>query len=256
MKWIEIKKTNSILNITLSRPDVRNAFNPEMIKEIRWAFGNINNDIRLIVLRGSGKVFCSGADLDWMKSMVNFTLEENRNDSIALYEMFKTMQDTQFPIITLVQGAAMGGALGLLACSDLVLAESNSQFCFSEVRLGLAPAVISSFILQKVKLGKIGPWMISAKVFGVQEAHDFGLVHQFGSSEDLELALESWKKSFFDAAPGAIGETKSLLRNISRSDESEVKDFTTNLIAARRISVEGQEGLNAFLQKRSPSWRE
>ena len=256
MKWIEIKKTNSIFNITLNRPDVRNAFNPEMIKELTWAFGNISSDIRLIVLRGSGKVFCSGADLDWMRSMVNFTLEENRNDSIALYEMFKTMQDCQLPIITIVQGAAIGGALGLLACSDLVLAESNSQFCFSEVRLGLAPAVISSFILQKVTLGKIGPWMISAKVFGVHEAHDLGLVHQFGSTEDLELAFESWKKSFFDAAPGAISETKSLLQYIIGSEENEAKDFTTNLIAARRISVEGQEGLNAFLQKRSPSWRE
>ncbi len=256
MKWLEINKTEHIYNITLNRPEVRNAFNPEVIKEITLAFKGIPDDARAVVLKGKGKVFCSGADLDWMKSMVDFSLEKNRLDSLELYEMFKAIRDCNAPVISVVQGAAMGGALGLMACSDIVLAEDSTQFCFSEVRLGLAPAVISSFILHKSPLGVSGPWMISGRVFGVKEAGAMGLVHQFGTSQEIELALATWIQTFLDAAPQAVRETKKLIRDLNAKSEEEQKKITTTLIAARRVSNEGQEGLKSFLEKRQPSWKE
>lgn len=256
MKWLEINKINGVYNISLNRPDVRNAFNPEVIKEITQAFKGIPPEVRVVVLRGKGKVFCSGADLDWMKSMVSFSLEENRLDSLELYEMFKAINDCNTPVISIVQGAAMGGGLGLMACSDVVLAEATTQFCFSEVRLGLAPAVISSFILQKSPLGVSGPWMISGKVFGVKEALAMGLVHQSGTSDEIETALKSWLQAFLDAAPEAVRDTKKLVKEIKAHSQPEQTHLTTSLIAARRVSEEGQEGLKSFLEKRQPSWKE
>ncbi|MEY4615753.1 MAG: hypothetical protein RJB66_713 [Pseudomonadota bacterium] len=255
MHWLEINDSQQIYTITLKRPEVRNAFNPELIKELTAAFKAIPEAIRLVILRGEGKVFCSGADLEWMKSMVNFTLEENKADSELLYEMFKAMQDCPKPILAVAQGAAMGGALGLLACSDIVIAETATQFCFSEVRLGLAPAVISSFILQKSTLGQSAPWMISGKMFGVKEAKAMGLVHEAGSTEEVEEFVKSWIQTFLDAAPVAVAETKKLLKDLSRQDGKTQKSVTTSLIAARRVSDEGQEGLKSFLEKRQPQWK-
>lgn len=255
MRWLEAKKTNHIYQITLKRPDVRNAFNPELIEDITQAFKAVPEEARLIVLRGEGKVFCSGADLEWMKSMVNYTFAENQADSLFLHEMFRAMRDCPKPIITVAQGAAMGGALGLLACSDVVLAEEKTQFCFSEVRLGLAPAVISSFILDKTTLGQIGPWMISGRVFGVSEAKTMGLVHHSGSAEDIESALKHWTQAFLEAAPGAVAETKKLIRDLQHQEREKQKSLTTALIAARRVSHEGQEGLKSFLEKRQPDWK-
>lgn len=255
MRWLSISDSQPVYTITLKRSEVRNAFNPELIAEMTLAFKNAPEHARLIVLRGEGKVFCSGADLEWMKSMVNFTFEENKQDSLLLYDMFKAMQSCSKPIITVAQGAAMGGALGLLACSDIVIAENSTQFCFSEVRLGLAPAVISSFILNKTTLGQAGPWMISGRVFGVKEAQAMGLVHQAGSAEEVESALKVWMQTFLEAAPGAVSETKKLIHEIPQQDLETQKNLTTALIASRRVSDEGQEGLKSFLEKRQPQWK-
>jgi methylglutaconyl-CoA hydratase len=150
----------------------------------------------------------------------------------------------------------MGGALGLMACSDVVLAEANSQFCFSEVKLGLAPAVISRFILARTTLAATSPWMISGKLFGIAEAVQMGLVHETGTTLELEKHLAEWLKSFMEAAPSAVSDTKKLLMDLPLLPESEQRTLTTDLIAARRISVEGQEGLRAFLEKRQASWKE
>lgn len=266
MKWLEISKTKFIWTLQLNRPEVRNAFNPEMIQEITEAFDSIPLEVRAVNLKGKGSVFCSGADLEWMKSMVNFTLEENKSDSNKLYEMFQAMKNCPAPIVTVVQGAAMGGALGLLACSDVVLAESSTKFCFSEVKLGLAPAVISSFVLRKVNLGMISPLMTSGKIFGVSEAERCGLVHEVGQTETLEERLKGWNQHYLDSAPNAVRETKKLIQNLmdlslteTKSSKEKLliqKEMTTDLIAARRVSQEGQEGLKSFLEKRKATWRE
>lgn len=255
-QFLEINRTNNVYFVTLKRPEVRNAFNPDLIREITQAFSQLPPGLRLIVLRGAGKIFCSGADLEWMKSMVNFTFEENQADSKVLYEMFKAINDAPVPVIAVVQGAAMGGGLGLMACGDVVIAEENSQFCFSEVRLGLAPAVISSFILDKVASGKVAPWMISGKIFGVKEAEEMGLVHHSCKAEDLESALKSWGQSFLDAAPEAVAETKKLIRHLKKQTPEDQMKLTTALIAQLRVGHEGQEGLKSFLEKRQPAWKE
>lgn len=256
MKWLDIQLKEKIYLVTLNRPDVRNAFNPEMIREITLAFKNVPVESRMVVLQGNGKVFCSGADLEWMKSMVDYTFEKNVADSVELHLMFETMRNCPLPIVAVVQGAAMGGALGLIACSDVVIAEESTQFCFSEVRLGLAPAVISSFVLQKANLGLIGPWMISGKIFGAQEGVRMGLVHEVVGTENLAAVQDRWMQVFLDAAPGAIRDTKVLLQELLQKDDQEQKQITTQLIANRRVSAEGQEGLKAFLEKRKPSWKE
>lgn len=255
MKWIRVTYKNNICEITLNRPNVRNAFDPEMIEEITQAFKNITTQIRIVIFRGAGDVFCAGADLEWMKSMVSYTLEENKSDSLKLYEMFKSMQECHSPIITVVQGAAMGGALGLMAVSDIVISEDTTKFCFSEVKLGLAPAVISSFVLKKVSLGMVMPWMTTGKVFGPNEALRFGLVHQVVFKDGVEEALAAWITTLTEAAPQAVNETKALLNQINNLDEEKRKEKTISLIAERRVSAEGQEGLKAFLEKKSPSWK-
>lgn len=256
MKWLQIEKNKSVYNITLNRPDVRNAFNPEMIAEVTHTFRNIPKGVKIVVLRGQGSVFCSGADLEWMRSMVNFTLEQNQADSVQLFEMFQAIRDCSAPVMSVVQGAAMGGALGIIACSDVVLAEEKTQFCFSEVRLGLAPAVISQFILEKLSVAQVAPWMISGKVFGVLEALHMGLVHIDTKAETLEAEAKSWIQGFLDASPVAVAETRQLVRTLTGKQALDSKHITTSLISKLRVSEEGQEGLKAFLEKRKPAWKE
>lgn len=256
MKWLKVLNKNFTCEVILNRPEVRNAFNPEMIEEITEVFTHLSEATRVVVLRGAGDIFCSGADLEWMKSMVHFSYEENKQDSLKLYNMFKAIKNCPVPVITVVQGAAMGGALGLMATADVVIAADSTKFCFSEVKLGLVPAVISSFVLAKVSRGVIEPWMITGKVFDVLEAQKQGLVHQVVKLEDLTKAIDVWITPILDAAPEAVRATKSLVQQVHGWSEEQQKEMTTTLIATRRVSKEGQEGLKAFLEKRTPPWRE
>lgn len=255
MKWISVSNKDRVCEVILNRPDVRNAFNPAMIDEITQTFKLISDQTRVVILRGAGEIFCSGADLEWMKSMVKYSLEENKDDSLKLYGMFKSIQDCVVPVIAVVQGAAMGGALGLMAVADIVISTEATKFCFSEVKLGLVPAVISSFVLQKANRSLVVPLMIAGKVFNTNEALRCGLVHQTASSEQVEEIVESWISSILDAAPDAVKETKVLVNQILDLEEAQRKELSVSLIAARRVSAEGQEGLKAFLEKKSPSWK-
>lgn len=262
MKWIAVKKEKSILKVKMNRPEVRNAFNPEMISEITQVFKTIPAEVRVILFDGEGKSFSAGADLEWMRSMVNFSLDENKQDAMALYDMFSAIRQCPQPVVTRVHGAAMGGGLGLLAASDIVIADRQTQFCFSEVKLGIAPAVISRFVLEKSNLGSVAPWMISGRVFGVEEAQRMNLIHGVYDTEDeAEALVDSWLQGFLLAAPGAVSATKKLLIEINQfadqnKSEEHKRKMTTQLIAERRISEEGQEGLKSFLTKTKPSWSE
>ena len=256
MKWLKVLNKNFTCEIILNRPEIRNAFNPEMIEEITQVFTHLPETTRVVVLRGAGDVFCSGADLEWMKSMVHFSFDENKQDSLKLYNMFKAIKNCPVPVLTVVQGAAMGGALSLMAAADVVIAVESTKFCFSEVKLGLAPAVISSFVLAKVSRGVIEPWMITGKVFDVLEAQRQGLVHQVVKLEDLTKAVDAWVTAILEAAPEAVKATKKLVQQVQEWNEEQQKEMTATLIATRRVSKEGQEGLKAFLEKRAPSWKE
>lgn len=257
MKYLSITEMDHVAYVKLHRPEVRNAFNPEMIAEITQAFRDFEgrHDLRLVTLAGEGKAFCAGADLNWMREMVNFSLEENHQDSLKLYEMFESISQCSLPVIGLVHGAAFGGALGLVACCDQVIAEEGTQFCFSEVKLGIAPAVISGFVLKKCTPGHVRHLMISGNVFGTQEAYAAGLIHMLTPAGQGHTALQGLVKQYQMAAPEAARATKKLVNEISSLPEAQQKTLSCALIAARRVSEEGQEGLKSFLEKREPSWR-
>lgn len=242
---------NSIKIVELNKPELKNAFNPEMISEITETFQKLSKDktVRAVVLRGAGTAFCAGADLNWMKSMVDFSFEQNIKDSEKLWEMFEAIALCEAPVIGLIHGAAFGGALGLIAACDYVFAEEKTKFCFSEVRLGLSPAVISSFILRKCSDSQVRPYMLNAEIFDAATAQRLGLVH---SVKTLEDGLTEARK-FSDLGLEAIRETKKLLNNIeiskAGSSWATQKKLTTTVISERRMSKEGQERLKGFLNK-------
>lgn len=257
MQFINVAEIDHVAYVKLHRPDVRNAFNPGMIAEITKTFLELSkrDDLRAVALSGEGKTFCAGADLAWMKSMVDFDFDQNRADSLKLFAMFEAVAQCSLPVIGLIHGAAFGGALGLVACCDYVIAEEGTQFCFSEVKLGIAPAVISSFVLRKTTPGHVRHLMLSGSVFGTQEAYAAGLVHSLTHAGQGHVTLQTQLHKFQECGPEAVRETKKLLNEIPNLSWSQQKEKTTQVIADRRISDEGQEGLKSFLEKRNPSWR-
>lgn len=242
---------NSIKIVELNKPKLKNAFNPEMIAEITDTFKKLSADktVRAVVLKGAGTAFCAGADLNWMKSMVNFSFDQNIKDSEKLWEMFEAITLCEAPVIGLIHGAAFGGALGLIAACDYAIADEATKFCFSEVKLGLSPAVISSFILRKCSDGQVRPFMLSAEVFDTKTAQRLGLVHVI---KNLDDGLTEARK-FSGLGLEAIRETKKLLNTIeiskAGSSWAKQKKLTTTVISERRMSKEGQELLKAFLSK-------
>jgi len=266
-KYIKIENSanNELIKIiSLNRPEARNAFHPEMISEITNFFNYENkfeNKIenkfeneksekkttKLIILKAEGKVFCAGADLNWMKDMVNYSFAENTADSERLWEMFESIQNCQIPVVAVAHGAVFGGALGLLSTCDYVYAEENTKFCFSEVRLGLAPAIISGFISRKMPEAYYRPLMLSAEVFNTQEAQRIGLVQKIYSShiETSEVA-----HNFLENGIEAMQETKKLLNLLqlqtARQSENN-KKLCTKVISERRMSTEAQDRMKKFL---------
>ena len=255
MKPVIISEIDHVAHIKLHRPDVRNSFNAEMIHELTNIFEKLElrDDLRAITLSGEGKVFCAGADLNWMKSMVEFSYAENLKDAQALYQMFSAQKKLNLPLIALVHGAAYGGALGLIANCDYVIAEEGTSFCFSEVKLGISPAVISSFVLDKAS-PLVKHYMLSGSVFNAQKAKELFLVDEILGKEHTHHQLQSIIHHYKECGPLAVQKTKQLLKAIAE-EESPTKELTTQLIAELRTSLEGQEGLKSFLEKRKPSWR-
>lgn len=258
MSYLKLIDEGEIFQVILARPEVRNAFNPEMIQEITQAFKKLkeNKKARAVILRGEGKVFCAGADLSWMQSMANYSFEQNQEDAFRLYEMFESIESLDIPVLCCVHGAVFAGGLGLISACDMIIAEKTTQFCFSETKIGLIPATISAFIKNKVFLGWIKPYMLSAQIFSAEKAFDMGLVHELvENQEEAEKVLSSWIKNFYECGPDALRSAKALLREIPHLSGASLKDRTTKAIAERRVSTEGQEGLKSFLEKRTPAWR-
>jgi methylglutaconyl-CoA hydratase len=251
MKFIKVENyesNDSVKIVSLNRAEVKNAFHSEMIGELTEFFNSESSSIKtqFIVLKGEGTAFCSGADLNWMKSMLNYTFEENIEDSKKLWNMFEAIYSCQVPLITIAHGGVFGGGLGLLACADYVIAENKTQFCFSEVKLGLAPAVISGFISKKLQDAFYRPLMLSGEVFSADEARRIGLVHQT-FSEKIEIS--DVVKKFSSNGREAMRETKKLLSALNTSPHSEHQAHCTKVISERRTSAEGQEKIKKFLSK-------
>ncbi|MFX1537052.1 MAG: enoyl-CoA hydratase-related protein [Promethearchaeota archaeon] len=257
-KTIEIEKNRFKATIFLNRPEVHNALNNLTIAELKQAFQILEEDkeVRIIVLTGHGRSFCAGADLNYMKEAANFTHEQNLQDAQALADLFDTIAFSSKPVIGLVNGAAIGGGAGIVAACDILIAVEKAKFAFSEINLGIIPAVISPHVLPKIGVANARQFFITGARFSATEAKEMGLISYIVKTEE-----DLWKKAneliedILTSAPQAISEAKQLIRNVSRANShEEVKKYTVNKIADLRASKEGKEGITAFLEKRKPFW--
>lgn len=258
MKTLIVEDRQNVVHVKLHRPQVRNAFHPEMIEELTKVFKGLakNKNLRAVVLSGEGASFCAGADLEWMRSMVQFSKAQNKKDAEKLFIMFETLAQLPVVLMAYVHGHVMGGALGLLAVCDLVVAEEKTEFCFSEAKLGLSPAVISAFVKNKVNHSQMSRWFLTAEIFSATQAQQMGLVHEVAAGTNTQIQIDRWLKSITNNGPLAVKETKKLLKSIQGEFSSpRLKKVTTDLIAKLRVGEEGQDGINSFLEKRTPSWR-
>jgi methylglutaconyl-CoA hydratase len=256
VKHLEISERDRVMTVAMNRPERRNAFHPEMIDELTKIFLKVRKmpDVRAVVLTGKGESFCSGGDLEWMKSMASYTKTENLRDAERLFKMFQSIRECPLPVIGRVFGHAFGGGAGLLAVCDIVIADAETQICFSEVKWGLVPAVISPFVVDRASASAIRYWFLTACVFKAEEARAGGLVHFAGSPSACDKYLEQTIDLLRAAGPEAVRLTKTLHQSFSPVKWSVVKAKVTRLIAERRVSAEGQAGLGAFLQRKTPVW--
>jgi methylglutaconyl-CoA hydratase len=234
-----------VLRVTMAKPERRNAFDAALIAELTGAFADVG-DVRAVLLSGEGKSFSAGADVDWMRSSVDLSYEENIADALRLRAMLEAIDSCPAPVVARVQGHALGGGCGLVSCCDIVVAETASQFAFSEVKLGIVPAVISPFALAKIGTGAARRYFVTGERFGTDVALRIGLVHEV--ADDLDAAVERAVGELITAGPDAVRAAKELARAPLSAQE------TSELIAHHRTSAEGQEGLRAFLEKRAASW--
>jgi methylglutaconyl-CoA hydratase len=246
-----------VATIQLHRPDLHNAFNEVMIQELQTAFQELGHapGVRVIILSAEGKSFCAGADLNWMKKMVDYTFEENVHDAMALAKMLKTIHDCPKPVIARVHGATFGGGVGLTAACDMAIATQSASFCLSEVKLGLLPAVISPFVMEKIGVSQARRYFLTAERFAAQKALDIGLVHEVVEDEKaLDATIQKLTEAILQNGPEAVTVCKKLIDVVSEIDWENVMHQTARLIADRRISTEGQDGMKAFLEKRPAAW--
>lgn len=245
MASIRSERDGAVLRITLARPDRRNAFDAALIAELAEAFVDVGR-ARAVVLAGEGASFSAGADLDWMRSSVDLSFEENVADANALRRMLEAIDGCAVPVVARVQGHALGGGAGLVAAADIAVAARDAVFAFSEVKLGIVPAVISPFALAKIGAGAARRYFVTGERFDAETALRIGLVHEV--ADDLDAAVDHVVGELLSAGPQAARWAKRLVRE--RPDGPE----TARWIAERRASDEGQEGLRAFLEKRKPRW--
>jgi methylglutaconyl-CoA hydratase len=245
-----------VAHIVLARPEVRNAFDAAMVRELHDAVGaaSARDDVRVIVLAGRGSVFCAGADLEWMRMAASFTREENLADARRLFELYETIDRSPKAVLAAVQGAALGGGAGLAAVADVVVAEEGAQFGFTEVRLGLVPAVISPYVIRKIGVSAARELFLTGERFPAARAAAIGLVHRVARPDGLDAAVDGRVRELLQAAPGAVASAKALIRSVAGRPVESVRELVCERIAERRASLEGQEGLRAFLEKRRPDW--
>ncbi|MEN3341900.1 MAG: methylglutaconyl-CoA hydratase, partial [Actinomycetota bacterium] len=246
MASLRVERDGPVLRVTLARPDRRNAFDASLIAELAEAFVDVGR-ARAVVLAGDGPSFSAGADVEWMRSSVDLSFDENVADATALRRMLEAIDGCPAPVLVRVQGHALGGGAGLVAAADVALAARDAVFAFSEVKLGIIPAVISPFALAKIGPGAARRYFLTGERFDAATALRIGLVHEV--ADHLDEAVERVLGELLSAGPQAARWAKRLVRERPGGPE------TAQWIATRRTSDEGQEGLRAFLEKRPPSWR-
>ena len=256
-RHIEIEQRGAVRWLWLNRPDVRNAFNDELVAEIAAAFADVeaSADTRAVVLAARGNVFSAGADLNYMRAMSGFSHAENHADALKVARMFAAVHACSRPVIARVQGDAFGGGVGLVAACDLVVAVEAASFVLSEVKLGIVAATISPHLVRAMGSRAASRYMLTAEKFSAAQARDLGLVHEVTLSEGLDREIERLVHHLLAASPAALAATKRLLADVVEAPMDDVLlAATAKCIADARVSPEGREGIAAFLEKRAPPW--
>jgi methylglutaconyl-CoA hydratase len=246
MSALRIEREGSVLRVTLARPERRNAFDAELIRALTEAFADVG-DARVVVLAGDGESFCAGADIEWQRSAIDLSYEENVEDALRLHAMLEAIDSCPAPVVARIQGYCLGGGCGLAASVDVALAADDATFGFSEVKLGIVPAVISPFVLSRIGEGAARRYFLTGERFDAATAFHIGLVHEVAA--DLDEAVERVAGELLGSGPEAIRAAKALIRARPGGDEA------AHIAAQLRTSEEGQAGLRAFLEKRPAPWR-
>jgi methylglutaconyl-CoA hydratase len=260
---IRLDVGGAVARLTLTRPEVRNAFDDGLIAELTAALAVVRKTFesdgekapRALVLTGEGSAFCAGADMNWMRRSVRYSQAENEEDALRFAQMLVALDELPIPTIARVNGACLGGGMGLIACCDLVVASDAADFGFTEVRLGIAPAVISTFVLAKVGVAAARRWFLTGEIFKAETARAIGLVHEIATAAELDPAVDRLAAAIAGNGPLAVAAAKRLIRENTTLAHDDAIDNSVRAIAALRASPEGQEGLSAFLEKRRPAWK-
>jgi len=258
---LRVKRTGTVARVTLTRPEVRNTFNVELIESLRTTFERLRNEppdqLRAVVLSGEGKAFCAGADIEWQLNARDLPMDENEADIRRLQEMLATIDNCPVPVIAAVHGAALGGGMALCCVADITLATADAIFGFTEVKLGLIPAAISPFVLERIGEGPARALFLTGERFGSERALRIGVVSEvLPDQASLDARVTAVLKEIETAAPESVRNAKVMIRGQRNMSRGDALDRTKLWAARQRVSPEGQEGLSAFLVKRPPSWRE
>ncbi|MBU0983363.1 MAG: enoyl-CoA hydratase/isomerase family protein [candidate division Zixibacteria bacterium] len=250
------EKDGRVGRVSFCRPEIHNAFNGTVIKEMTHLFGMIeqDDDIRVVVLTGKGKSFCAGADLNWMREVINQSFEENLAESNALADLFYQIYTLKRPVVGAINGAAIGGGTGFVAVCDIAVAAQSAKFSFSEVKIGVVPACIGPYVIKKMGEGKARELFITGERMTADRALQVGLVNRVVADSMLESDVEHLVESILTSGPEAVATAKRLVSEVPGQTPEQFKPYTAEMIARLRISDEGQEGMDAFLNKRKPRW--
>src|SRR5688500_16054217 len=253
---LRIEREGAVLHVRLDRPDVRNAFNGDLIAALHTAFSGVraNDGVRALVLSGEGPVFCAGADLTWMRGLGGWTREQHEADAKELFDMLHALDTCAVPTVPQVHGAAVGGGMGLVAACDVVVAGEGTWFGFAEAKLGLLPAVISPFCVAKIGEGHARALFATAERFDAARAVQIGLVHRVAPMAELDAEVGRVIDELTSSAPAASTEARALVRAVAGKPHEAARDVVAGINAERRMSDEGREGMSAFLEKRKPRW--
>jgi methylglutaconyl-CoA hydratase len=257
MKHLDLNFEAGVATVTLNRPEVRNAFNDEVIAEVTAVFSELaeRSEVRCIVLAGNGPAFCAGADLNWMKRMAGYTRDENVADAVALANMLKGIYRCPKPTIARVQGDAYAGGTGLVAVCDIAVSVDTAHYCLSEVKLGLVPATISPYVIRAMGARAAHRYFLTAERFSAAEALRIGFVHEVVPAAQLDAKVAEIAQSLLLAGPAALKACKALVQDVAEKDITQLLiDRTVQGIADIRVSDEGREGIQSFLGKRKPGW--
>lgn len=255
-EFLRVERRGIAAYVTLARPEVHNAFNARLIAELTNVFQRLSDDdtARAVVLAGEGPSFCAGADLNWMRASLNFTHDENVADALRMADMFRAIDTCRHPVIGRIHGASLGGGSGLTAVCDIGIAAVDTKFGFTEARLGIAPAVISPFVVRKIGQSAARALFATSERFDATRALAIGLVHRVVPADALDDAVAATLRNIGQSGPAGVRAGKLMARTVSALTDEEAREMTAATIAGLRVGLEGQEGIRAFLEKRRAGW--